>query len=239
MEKLGKMKKLLEILSNPQQRTMPLETLLKCEVVLEKLDFKRGDGSVSAPSTTQFPLKEHHPLLEAISNNLNSPVINHTLHRTFGPTLEALFGPEIRLVPPLKRKRVEEPTSEIPDVLQGEIARLDQRFKVSLDPNQQPGSKTIHLICWLDDKHLPCVPPVSLTVPENYPKSSPTCTMAAHEYNATEFLSGVQAALYARIKKLPKHFSVSQLLDTWEMSVRQASAPTQVPISTTTLLMGL
>jgi hypothetical protein len=34
------MKKLLEILSNPSKR-MPLETLLKCEVVLEKLDFKR------------------------------------------------------------------------------------------------------------------------------------------------------------------------------------------------------
>lgn len=129
------------------------------------------------------------------------------------------------MVPPLKRKKVEEPTSDIPDVLQGEIARLDQRFKVSLDPNQQPGSKTIQLTCWLADKHLPCVPPVSLTVPEDYPKSSPTCHMASHEYNATKFLSAVQTALLSRIKKLPKHFSVSQLLDTWEMSVRQASSP--------------
>jgi mediator of RNA polymerase II transcription subunit 15 len=40
VEKLSKMKKLLEILSNPSKR-MPLETLLKCEVVLEKLDLKR------------------------------------------------------------------------------------------------------------------------------------------------------------------------------------------------------
>lgn len=31
---------------------------------------------------------------------------------------------------PLKRQRVEDTPSEIPDVLQGEIARLDQRFKV-------------------------------------------------------------------------------------------------------------
>lgn len=239
------MKKLLEILSNPTQR-MPLDTLIKCEKVLEKLDFKRSDGSVS--TTTQMTFKEHHafnPLLEAVSNSLSSPVINHTLQRTFGPTLEALFGPEIkygdtadyesiytifyvhifRLVPPLKRKKVEEPTSDIPDVLQGEIARLDQRFKVSLDPNQQPGSKTIQLTCWLADKHLPCVPAVSLTVPEDYPKSSPTCHMASYEYNATKFLSAVQTALLSRIKKLPKHFSVSQLLDTWEMSVRQASSP--------------
>ena len=36
VEKLSKMKKLLEILSNPSKR-MPLETLLKCEAVLEKL----------------------------------------------------------------------------------------------------------------------------------------------------------------------------------------------------------
>jgi len=240
VEKLSKMKKLLEILSNPSQR-MPLETLIKCEVVLEKLDFKRSDGSV-APPAHSVTFKEHHcfnPLLEAVNNNLQSSVINHTLHRTFGPTLEALLGPEIRLVPALKRKKVEEPTSEIPDVLQGEIARLDQRFKVSLDPSQQPGSKTIQLLCWLDDKHLPCVPPVSLIIPEDYPKSSPKCHMASHEYNATQFLSAVQNALLARIKKLPKHFSVSQLLDTWEMSVRQASAPSHIPVSATTLLMGL
>lgn len=40
VEKLSKMKKLLEILSTPTQR-MPLETLLKCEVALEKLDLSR------------------------------------------------------------------------------------------------------------------------------------------------------------------------------------------------------
>lgn len=40
VEKLSKMKKLLEILSNPTQR-MPLETLLKCEIALEKLDLSR------------------------------------------------------------------------------------------------------------------------------------------------------------------------------------------------------
>lgn len=43
VEKLTKMKNLLDILSNPSKR-MPLETLIKCEVVLEKLDFKRSEG---------------------------------------------------------------------------------------------------------------------------------------------------------------------------------------------------
>lgn len=89
------MKKLLEILSNPTKR-VPLETIIKCEVVLEKLDLKRGESSVGPVSTS---MKEHHffsPLLEAVNANLQSPVANHTLQRTFGPCLEALFGPEIK-----------------------------------------------------------------------------------------------------------------------------------------------
>lgn len=232
------MKKLLEILSNPSRR-VPLETIIKCEVVLEKMDLKRSESSVG-PVTTS--MKEHHlfsPLLEAVSANLQSPLANHTLQRTFGPCLEALFGPEIKNLPaPLKKQKLEEPVSEIPDVLQGEIARLDQRFKVSLDPAQQNGSKCIQLICWLDDRHLPCVPPVSVTVPSDYPLTPPRCVMAPHEY-ATTFLCAVQKALNARITKLPRRFSVSQLLDTWEMSVRQASAPTQTPVSASTVLMGL
>ena len=34
---------------------------------------------------------------------------------------------------PLPKKRLEEPLNDIPDVLQGEIARLDQKFKVILN----------------------------------------------------------------------------------------------------------
>ncbi|XP_054282652.1 mediator of RNA polymerase II transcription subunit 15-like [Macrosteles quadrilineatus] len=233
MEKVSKMKKLLEILSTPGKR-VPLETLLKCEVVLEKLDLKRGDGS--GPT-----LREQHPLLEALQTHLQSPVLNHTLQRTFGPCLEALFGSDIKMLPPpLKKKKLEEPVDDIPEVLQGEIARLDQRFKVSLDPTQQTGSRCVQLLCVLDDRHLPCVPPVSLSVPEDYPHSPPLCHLAPHEYSATKFLSAVQAALESRVRKLPGRFSVSQLLDTWEMSVRQACAPTQSPTpAAPALLMGL
>ncbi|KAH0563940.1 mediator of RNA polymerase II transcription subunit 15-like [Cotesia glomerata] len=238
IDKMSKMKKLLEILSNPTKR-VPLETIIKCEVVLEKMDLKRGEGSVGPVVTS---MKEHHiftPLLEAVSANLQSPMANHTLQRTFGPCLEALFGPEIKnLPPPLKKQKVEESASEIPDVLQGEIARLDQRFKVSLDPAQQNGSKCIQLICWLDDRHLPCVPPVSVTVPSDYPLTPPRCVMAPHEYT-TAFLSAVQKALTTRITKLPRRFSVSQLLDTWEMSVRQASAPTQTSVAANAEIIGL
>lgn len=95
---------------------------------------------------------------------------------------------------------------------------------MSLDPAQQNGSKCIQLICWLDDKHLPCVPPVLVLVPTDYPNVPPRCVLTSHEY-ATPYLSSVQKGLDARLAKLPKMYSVSQLLDSWEMSVRQACAP--------------
>lgn len=241
LSKLNKMKKLLEILLSPA-KISSLDVIIKCELVLEKQFRSKIDIGVSGVSKNTG--KEHYfftPLIDAVNSHLQSPVANHTLQRTFGPCLEALFGPEIKGLPqPLKKHKPEETLSEIPDVLQGEIARLDQRFKVSLDPAQQNGSKCIQLICWLDDRHLPCVPPVSVTVPSDYPLTPPRCIMAPHEY-ATTFLSAVQKALDARITKLPKRYSLSQLLDTWEMSVRQASAPVSTPaqVSTTSVLMGL
>lgn len=144
------------------------------------------------------------------------------------------------MAPPLKKlKKDSESQNEIPDALQGEIARLDSRFKVAMNPLKQPGSRSIQLLCYLDDKHLPCVPPISLTIPEEYPKNPPSCHMSPFDYNATQFLKDVQKSLQTRIEHLPKHFSVSQLLTTWEMSVRQACAPSLTPVSAATVLMGL
>lgn len=36
------------------------------------------------------------------------------------------------MLPPAPKRKAPEPADEIPEVLQGEIARLDQRFKVGL-----------------------------------------------------------------------------------------------------------
>lgn len=82
-DRLLKLKKLLEILSNPNSR-IPLETLLKCETALEN---QLGT------------FKEHtinNPLLESVSTNMQSPLANHTLQRTFRPCLESLFGSDIK-----------------------------------------------------------------------------------------------------------------------------------------------
>uniref|UniRef100_A0A336LVV1 Mediator of RNA polymerase II transcription subunit 15 n=1 Tax=Culicoides sonorensis TaxID=179676 RepID=A0A336LVV1_CULSO len=218
-DRLHKLKKLLEILSNPNSR-IPLDTLLKCETALEN---QLGT------------FKEHtinNPLLEAVSANMQNPLANHTMQRTFKPCTDSLFGSDIKTIPlPSRNKRfkkndddVEKSGPEISHILQGEIARLDSKFKITLDPSAGAGSKSVKLICWLDDKNLPCVPPINVTIPRDYPKSSPECLIEP-EYEGTEFLQSVQEALTARIVKLPKFFSLSQLLDTWEMSLRQACAP--------------
>lgn len=113
------MNKLLEILCNPNRR-IPLDTLLKCEIALEKMDFKTycpptggliGNLKEHPVSHTKrkitmsglwfilwlcFFIQINNPLLEAVSANLQSPIGNHTLQRTFRPCLEALFGPDIK-----------------------------------------------------------------------------------------------------------------------------------------------
>ena len=58
------------------------------------------------------------------------PQLNHWLSRTFVPPLNAVVGQEISL-PALPASPTDsEEEEEIPDVLQGEIARLEPRFKV-------------------------------------------------------------------------------------------------------------
>ncbi|XP_065357329.1 mediator of RNA polymerase II transcription subunit 15 [Calliphora vicina] len=235
-ESYTKMSKLLEILSNPMQR-VPLETLLKCEKVLENMKI--------SPFCGQTFGKSSNPLMEVINTTLQSPIANHTLYRTFRPSLELLFGTDISAPSPPKRARIaENPTVtsdiEIPHVLQGEIARLDQKFKVTLDPTSQNNIKSIKLICCLDDKKLPSVPPVNVNIPEDYPSASPECSLIEQDYSATAFLKAVQNALMSRIAKLPKLYSLSHLLDTWEMSVRQACSPNAVkPVCEFTALLGI
>ncbi|XP_026738058.1 mediator of RNA polymerase II transcription subunit 15-like [Trichoplusia ni] len=229
VEKLTKMKNLLDILSNPNKR-MPLETLIKCEVVLEKLDFKRSEGVV-VPSAGKEQI--FNPLLEVVNNCLQSPLANHTLKRTFGSALDALNGPEIKNLPvPQKIPKLEEPTMEIPDVLQGEIARLDSRFKVSLEPmsSRGGGGGCIALVAALDEPRLPCVAGVHVAVPRDYPRRPPLRLRprAARPPAPDCFLARLERAMDARCARLPKSCSVGQLLDAWEMSVRQACAPTPV-----------
>lgn len=233
-EKLTKLKKLLEILSNPEAR-IPLETLVKCEIVLVNQFGALKDSG---------PASINNPLYDAISNNLQNPLANHTIQRTFKPSLEAWFGPDIKNLPPAKKRRVSEEqvvpnVMEIPHVLQGEIARLDSKFKITLDQTAHTtGTKSFKLICCLDDKFLPCVPPIHITIPEAYPMTSPQCNIIEHD---TPFMVSVEKALKARISKLPERFSMTHVLETWTLAIRQAcnSSMSYIEPTQTSVLMAV
>ncbi|CAL4069530.1 unnamed protein product, partial [Meganyctiphanes norvegica] len=227
-EKLSKMKKLFDMLQNPQRR-MPLETLIKCETVLEKLEISREDGPVG-PQVPPSMDSRIAALLEAVGNAVKTPCGAHSLNRTISPGLSVLLGPTL-CPPPLKKIKkdpvVQTPpeTPNISDIVQGEVARLNSRFRVNVDCQQPPGSDDLTLICQLDDPNLPCVPPITLIIPWDYPEKPPRCELQAVDYETTDFLCRIREVALVRLRNMPPHCSLTMLLHSWEMSVRQACSP--------------
>ncbi|KAM8819117.1 mediator of RNA polymerase II transcription subunit 15 isoform 4-T4 [Rhynchonycteris naso] len=221
---LSKMKSLLDILTDPSKRC-PLKTLQKCEIALEKL---KNDMAVPTPPPPPVPpTKQQYlcqPLLDAVLANIRSPVFNHSLYRTFVPAMTAIHGPPITapVVCARKRKFEEDERQSIPNVLQGEVARLDPKFLVNLDPSHCSNNGTVHLICKLDDKDLPSVPPLELSVPADYPAQSPLWIDRQWQYDANPFLQSVHRCMTSRLLQLPDKHSVTALLNTWAQSIQQA-----------------
>lgn len=233
-EKITKLKKLLEILSNPDTR-IPLETLVKCETVLE------NQFGALEPQGTSI----NNPLYDAIANSLQNPLGNHILHRSF-KSFDLIFGPDIKNLPPAKKRRLSEDQvvpslpNEIPHILQREIARLNSKFKINLDQTTHTmSSKNITLICSLDDKQLPPVPPLTIVIPEDYPSTSPQCTISDHEYDGSDFLGKVRKSLKARVSKLPRMHSLTHILETWCLAIRQACNPNYIEPTGETVLLGI
>ncbi|XP_064121852.1 mediator of RNA polymerase II transcription subunit 15-like isoform X2 [Macrobrachium nipponense] len=225
VEKSRKMKQLYEILRNPQRR-MSMETLKKCEDVLKRLEIKEEDGTAAPPSMENRIAS----LVDAVNNAFKHSWGSHTVHRTFSPALSVLLGPTYSLNPTKKFKRTNplQPPPETPnisDIVQGEVARLNTRFRVNLDCQQPPGSDDLTLICQLDDPNLPCVPPITLTIPSAYPMKTPRCDLLPVDYETTDFLKNIRESMLVRLKNMPPHCSLTMMLHSWEMSVRQACAP--------------
>ena len=214
-EKLGKMKKLMDILSNPSKR-LAYDVLLRCESVLEHMI---RDAPPDPASGQEAGSSSINPLLDSVlklknqrfANSTHS--LNHSLYRTFGPPLEAISGAEITLPPPVKRRKRMEATGEtgsdefeLPDHIQGEVAQLNSQFKVSLDSSQAPllPVDSIQLQCHLEDRDLPSVPSIIVTLGPNYPlECSPELHDNSEEYDTSPFLKNVKQALGSRVKKLP------------------------------------
>ena len=160
-EKLAKMKKLLDIMSNPDKR-MPLATLQKCEDVLKRMQLDTTDSDQHEGAGGGGADK--NPLLDAIvtvrqSGRATAPnMLNNTLAKTFLPPMQAVLGPEICLppLPPTPPPRaggsggLMETDDELSDLLQGEVARLDSRFRVWLS-SAQPSGQTgdVEIVCQL------------------------------------------------------------------------------------------
>ncbi|PIO29604.1 hypothetical protein AB205_0124160, partial [Aquarana catesbeiana] len=148
---LSKMKSLLDILTDPSKRC-PLKTLQKCEIALEKL---KNDMAVPTPPPPTVPSTKqqylYQPLLDAVLANIRSPVFNHSLYRTFAPAMTAIHGQPItaQMIAPRKRKFEDDEKQSIPNVLQGEVAKLHSRFLINLDPSHCSNNGTVHLICKL------------------------------------------------------------------------------------------
>lgn len=220
---LSKMKSLLNILTDPNTRC-PLKTLQKCEIALEKL---KNDMAVPTPPPPPVATKQQYlcqPLLDAVMANIRSPVFNHSLYRTFAPAMTAIHGPPITgpNISGRKRKSEEDERQTIPNILQGEVARLDVKFLVNLDPSFCSNNGTVHLVCKLDDKNLPSVPPLQLSVPADYPDQSPYWADDGEQYGANSFLQTVHRNMTSKLLQLPDKHSVTELLNTWAQSVRQA-----------------
>ncbi|XP_068605631.1 mediator of RNA polymerase II transcription subunit 15 [Brachionichthys hirsutus] len=221
---LSKMKSLLNILTDPNTRC-PLKTLQKCEIALEKL---KNDMAVPTPPPPPVATKQQYlcqPLLDAVMANIRSPVFNHSLYRTFAPAITAIHGPHITgpNIPIRKRKHEEDERQTIPNILQGEVARLDVKFLVNLDPSFCSNNGAVHLVCKLDDKNLPSVPPLQLSVPADYPDQSPYWADDGDQYAGdNSFLQTVHRNMASKLLQLPDKHSVTELLNTWAQSVRQA-----------------
>ncbi|XP_069613373.1 mediator of RNA polymerase II transcription subunit 15 isoform X2 [Ranitomeya imitator] len=221
---LSKMKSLLDILTDPSKRC-PLQTLQKCEIALEKL---KNDMIVTTPPPPTVPSTKQQylcqPLLDAVLANIRSPVFNHSLYRTFVPAMTAIHGQPItaQTVIPRKRKYEDDERQTIPNVLQGEVAKLHSKFLINLDPSHCSNNGTVHLICKLDDKNLPSVPPLLLSVPADYPEQSPLWMDNPRQYEANPFLQSVYRCMTSKLLQLPDKHSLTALLTTWAQSIRQA-----------------
>ncbi|XP_076452946.1 uncharacterized protein LOC143288402 isoform X2 [Babylonia areolata] len=231
-----KMKNLLDILTDANKR-VSMQTLLRCELALKNWSKNVENASGAAASRESGSGMLGQPLYDAIAAHISSPTLNHTLHRTFGSAMAAFLGEGIRCPsPPKKRQKVErkeeveeekerEGGQGLPLVLQREIANLGNRFHVSLDPLHHPSNTTIHLVCTLDDLNLPSVPPVLVTIPPRYPKNSPVCEPhTCPGYDASNFFKTVSSIMAEMMRRM-SDYSLTALLNAWEMSVRKACLP--------------
>ncbi|XP_011890060.1 PREDICTED: uncharacterized protein LOC105574115 [Cercocebus atys] len=115
----------------------PLKTLPKCDITLEKL---KNDMAV-----------QHlcQQLLDAILANIRSPVFSHSLRICFSHDCHPRSTHHGPVVCTQKHRLEGDQRQSTPSVLQGEVARLDPKCMINLDPSHCSYNGTVHSICKL------------------------------------------------------------------------------------------
>ena len=62
-------------------------------------------------------------------------------------------------------------------------------FQVDLDQLYLAGSLDLQLVCKLEDVNLPSVPPLHITVPQDYPQTAPLCSSQQDLYGNLESMN--------------------------------------------------
>ncbi|XP_031574247.1 mediator of RNA polymerase II transcription subunit 15-like isoform X2 [Actinia tenebrosa] len=190
----------------------------------------KASAAALTASNKAFPSSEDHPqisgqaLFETVVKHLKSPLFSHTLKRTFSPVVQSMEGPPICPPPPPTKKirltQVTQKKCSLPHTLQGELARLCDRFTIKPEIYTGNSQRSTLLRCSIHDEFLPAVPPIEISVPQNYPHSSPGCN--ANAYETTPFLLKIRSQLLSELRRMPGFYSVTSLLGAWEASIRLA-----------------
>lgn len=204
---------------NPSLR-YPLDAFLECE------EFLRN------ASCTVNSYCDSLRLNGAADFTIKTPIDLRPLPKRFGeplmmsPATVYPRTPEYSHSPPQEQSCASaavDDGQDIPDILRREMSHLDPPFSFQLDPIQNFGSKTTKILCILDVGDLPNVPPITVTVLEDYPGSSPLFLASQSQYASTKFFADVLSAFKDSRNKLPRPYSLTTLLNTWESSVRRSA----------------
>nr|XP_002127345.1 mediator of RNA polymerase II transcription subunit 15 isoform X1 [Ciona intestinalis] len=244
---LCKMKTLRDTLMNPNKRLL-MSTLDKCEKVLQNwLDQKPSQPPLLQPRPDQHMCQ---PILNVIASATKSPLLNHTLKRTFGPAMKTLCGnytiPEFV---PNKRQKLQEAVLELrankakgklSDNVKREIANLDSKFNIVVDEVGNDMGGNVQLFCYLNDPKLPGIPPIQISVPQSYPTQPPTWVQGFNyeprendiqisdpeqtNLLGSDFLLKLRPMIRSRLTMVNNtHCTISSLLQTWASSAASAS----------------
>uniref|UniRef100_F6SWM7 Uncharacterized protein n=1 Tax=Ciona intestinalis TaxID=7719 RepID=F6SWM7_CIOIN len=230
---LCKMKTLRDTLMNPNKRLL-MSTLDKCEKVLQKVTTPLTPPPLQPPLLQPRP-DQHmcQPILNVIASATKSPLLNHTLKRTFGPAMKTLCGnytiPEFV---PNKRQKLQEAVLELrankakgklSDNVKREIANLDSKFNIVVDEVGNDMGGNVQLFCYLNDPKLPGIPPIQISVPQSYPTQPPTWVQGFN-YEPSDFLLKLRPMIRSRLTMVNNtHCTISSLLQTWASSAASAS----------------